>query len=195
MRAFKLLAFSLLTLLIGYQSVHAQTMELDSLYPSEYGSEPELFTEISTQDPDKAALLSALLPGLGQIYNKQYWKLPIIYGAGFTLGFYIRYNHSYYQSLRNSLIAEQDNDASTVNRFTNLNATTLDSRQERFRRDRDFLIIISAIAYLINIAHAHISAHLEEFAINDELRLSLRPSMQQMPIGGNNVGLSLSLKF
>ncbi len=176
-------------------SVSAQTNALDTLYPSKYGDDIELFEEKSTLDPDKAALLSAILPGLGQVYNKQYWKLPIIVGAGFTIGFYINYNHSYYQSLRNSLIAETDENPRTINRFENLSRGTLESRTERFRRDRDFLIIVAAAAYLLNIADAHISAHLEEFAINDELKLSLRPSMQQMPVGSNNVGLSLSLKF
>ncbi|MCR9251120.1 MAG: DUF5683 domain-containing protein [bacterium] len=195
MKSIKLLAFSIVICLLSGFSSFGQTLELDSLYPSEYGDEPELFTEISTLDPDKAALMSAILPGLGQVYNKQYWKLPIIFGAGFTIGYYINYNHSYYQSLRNSLIAATDGNDATINRFENLSETTLESRQERFRRDRDFLIIIAAVAYLLNIADAHISAHLEEFAINEELSLSLRPSMQEMPTGANNVGLSLSLKF
>ena len=169
--------------------------DLDSVY-AQADVNPELFQEISTLDPDKAALLSAILPGLGQIYNKQYWKLPIILGIGFTLGYYINYNHQYYQSLQNALIAETDNDPTTINRFPNLTESTLNSRTEQFRRDRDYLMIISVVAYLINVADAHISAHLEEFSINDELKLGFRPSLQPMPaVGHASLGMTFSIKF
>ncbi len=188
----------LLFVIIGLATCHLTEAQIDSNTDSlvvKSLEDVELFEEISTKDPNRAAMLSAVFPGLGQVYNEQYWKLPIVYGVGFTLGYYIKYNHDYYQSLQNALRALEDNDPNTINPYTNLNASTLTTRTERFRRDRDFLIIVSTLAYLLNIVDAHISAHLEEFAINKELSLVLQPSTSTLPNGYNAMGLSLALKF
>ena len=154
----------------------------------------DLFTEKSTLDPKKAAIYSAVLPGLGQVYNKQAWKLPIIYGGLFSIGYFINYNHQYHESLRNAFLAETDSDNSTINPFQ-LSSDALSTRVEQFRRDRDYLIIVGVITYLLNIVDAHISAHLEEFAINEELSIGLKPSFNTPPNGITNAGFSIVLNI
>ena len=154
----------------------------------------DLFTEKSKLNPRKAAALSAVLPGLGQIYNKQAWKLPFIYGGLFTIGFFVNYNHEYFLTLRSALIAETDGLPSTVNPFQ-LSSDALNTRVEQFRRDRDYLIIVGVITYLLNVVDAHISAHLEEFAINDELSISFKPTFNKPAFGVANAGFSIVLNI
>ncbi|MFY0653977.1 MAG: hypothetical protein JXQ96_18190 [Cyclobacteriaceae bacterium] len=154
----------------------------------------ETFQSISTRDPNKASLYAAVFPGLGQIYNRQYWKLPFVYGGLMIFGHYINNRHSLYNAFRNAYLAETDNDDSTVNPFGARfgSATTLERNAEQLRRDRDYLMIIGTLYYLISIVDAHISAHLSEFNVNDDLSFEVRPSMYQ---GGQytaqNIGVSL----
>lgn len=188
----KLKFLFLFILLTGICSLHLSAQEeTPELLP--YDS-ADLFTEKSTLDPKKAAILSAVLPGMGQVYNKQPWKLPIIYGGLFSIGYFVNYNHQYFQSLRNAFIAETDGDPATINPFQ-LSSDALSSRVEQFRRDRDYLIIIGVITYLLNVVDAHISAHLEEFAINDELSLSFKPTFNNPPGGVTNAGFSIVLNI
>jgi len=155
----------------------------------------EIFTELSTLNPNRAALLSAVLPGLGQVYNKQYWKVPLVIGGAVMLGHYIRYQDRLYNSFRSSLIAESDADPRTVNAFSPLNAETLEANVNQLRRDRDYLMIMTALFYMLNIVDAHISAHLHEFQINDALSMDIQPAIQSSALNSRSVGISFSLKF
>lgn len=159
----------------------------DSLFIESAGVES--FRSKSKLDPDKAAVYAAVLPGLGQVYNKQYWKLPIVYGGAILIGHFIKYNNDYYNAFRNAWIAETDGDNDTVNPFPQFSSSALQRNAERFQRDRDFMIIIGAAYYLLTIVDAHVSAHLIEFDINDEL--AILPSYQpQTQFTVRNVGVS-----
>lgn len=185
--------YLLIFIFLSFQSMTLIAQEDNSGELFVYDS-ADLFTEKSKLDPKKASVLSAVLPGLGQVYNKQAWKLPFIYGGLFTVGYFVNYNHQYFQSLRNAFIAETDNDITTVNPFQ-LSSDALNTRVEQFRRDRDYLIIVGVITYLLNIVDAHISAHLEEFSINDELSISFKPSYNAPPNGIRNAGFSIVLNI
>ncbi len=93
----------------------------------------------------KAAMMSAVLPGLGQAYNKKYWKLPLVYGGAIGFGAWIKFNHDQYTEIRNELIAKTDEDPSTeVNpRFANASEQTLRSVRDNTRRNRDYSIILA----------------------------------------------------
>ncbi len=155
----------------------------------------ELFTEISTLNPKRAAILSAVLPGLGQVYNKQYWKVPLIIGGGVLFGHYIKYQDRLYHSFRSALIAETDKDLRTENPFSPLSEATLATNVNKLRRDRDYLMILTSFFYLLNIVDAHISAHLHEFQINDELSMDIQPAIQSTTLNSRSLGISFSLKF
>jgi hypothetical protein len=155
----------------------------------------ELFTEMSTLDPKRSAILSAIVPGLGQVYNKQYWKVPLIYGGALIIGHYIRYQDRLYQSFRSSYLAVTDADPNTQNRYPTLTQETLQVNAEGLRRDRDFLMIVGGIVYLLQIVDAHVSAHLHEFAINDELSMNIQPSIQPSPFTAGAPGVSFAIRF
>jgi hypothetical protein len=154
----------------------------------------ELFTELSTLNPKRSAMLSAVLPGLGQIYNKQYWKVPLIYGGALLIGHYIRYQDRLYTSFRSAYFAETDLDPNTINPYP-VSADLLLRNAEQLRRDRDYLMIIGGIFYLLQIVDAHVAAHLHEFQINEALSLDIQPAIQPSALISRSVGVSFSLRF
>ena len=157
----------------------------------------ELFVELSDRDPQRAALLSAMLPGLGQVYNKQYWKLPFIIGGAVAFGHYIKYQDRIYQSFRSAYLAQIDLDATTLNPYagTGVTADGLETIAQNARRDRDYLMILAGLAYVIQIVDAHVSAHLHEFQINPELSMNISPTIQPTSLNSHSFGLSLSFNL
>ncbi|WP_420581696.1 DUF5683 domain-containing protein [Reichenbachiella sp.] len=154
----------------------------------------ETFQSKSTLDPDRAALYAAVFPGLGQMYNKQYWKLPIVYGGAILIGHFIKYNNDFYNAFRNAYIAETDGDDTTFNPFPQFSQEALQRNAERFKRNRDFMIIMGVVYYLVQIVDAHVSAHLIEFNINDDL--ALQPTYHpREKYFAQNVGMSLVFKL
>jgi hypothetical protein len=154
----------------------------------------EIFTAKSKLNPNRAAILSAVLPGAGQAYNKQYWKIPLIYGGFVALGHYTRYNDRLYKSFRSAYAAETDVDPNTVNPYP-VSGDVLNFNSQILRRDRDYLMIMTALFYLINIADAHISAHLHEFQINEALSMRVQPAIQPSTLFSRSVGVSISINF
>ncbi len=153
-----------------------------------------LFEEVSDLDPQRSALLSAIVPGLGQIYNKQYWKVPVIYAGLATFAHFISYNNDLYHTFRNAAISNANG---LGNPFDNIasSQTILIRNRDNFRRNRDFLIILGSVFYILNIVDAHVSAHLEEFNVNEDLALSIEPSIKSTFANGQALGASIILRF
>ena len=143
-------------------------------------------------NPRKASLYAAILPGLGQAYNKKYWKIPLVYGGFIALGYGIDFYHDNYTRFRSALIAEVDNNPMSVNE-TGFNTEQLRRLVDRTRRERDYFIILTGAFYLLQIVDAHIDAHLKEFDLNPDLKVQVDPVMRYQE--GINGGLSLTLKF
>lgn len=183
----------LLTILCDAKS---QISRADSVFLATDGGAYE-FQSVSQLDPYKAAFYSAVLPGLGQAYNNQYWKLPLIYGGGLIFAHYINYNHRIYQEMENALIAEADDTSLTVNFYEDIfgSEDILQRNRDVFRRNRDFLIILTSAFYLLNVVDAHVSAHLNEFDVNENLSLTIYPSIHSTPLISRAAGLSVSINF
>lgn len=156
--------------------------------------EAVLFEEVSTLDPQRAAILSALFPGLGQVYNKQYWKVPIVVTGMVAFGHFINYNHQVYDGLRNAALLVADGQPNPYAEIINSESRLVQQR-DRFRRQRDFMIILGAAFYILQIVDAHVSAHLEEFRINEKLAITIEPSIQPTPVFSQATGFSVILRF
>lgn len=144
--------------------------------------------------PKKAAIYSALLPGLGQAYNKKYWKIPIVYAGFGTLGYFVGWNNKNYKTLRVAYNDLTDNDPET-NSYLDLEATkyynldnpteynqfktALNKQQDYYRRNRDLLIISLAGFYALNIIDASVDAHLFDFDISEDLSFDWQPAMNR----------------
>ena len=150
---------------------------------------------LGLHSPNKAALYSAALPGLGQIYNKKYWKLPLIGGAAVVTGYFINFNNRRYLLFRRSYFAEIDDDPETINLVPRFNAEGLQRNLDYFRRNRDLLFITSGVIYLLNIVDAHVDAHLYTFDISEEVTFNSKPTFMTLPNGMPVVGISLSLSL
>lgn len=144
-------------------------------------------------NPRKALLYSAIFPGLGQIYNKKYWKAPLVYG-GFatTIGISMFYDEQY-QRFRDELFETLEEGSTTSARgFTQ---TQLRSGIDRARRERDFFIILSGFWYILQMVDAHVDAHLKEFDLNPKLNVSLEPKMDGNVMTGRTTGVALVFRF
>lgn len=145
-------------------------------------------------DPQRALFFAAVLPGLGQIYNHKYWKLPLVYGGFFGVGYVLNIYESGYIKYRAELfyLLENDPKGLSPSRF---NVTQLRTIVDRYRRQRDLWVIFSAGMYLLQIIDAHVDAHLKEFELNPDLKLGLRPSFESDWLAGRRAGIALTLKF
>ncbi|MFN8777132.1 MAG: DUF5683 domain-containing protein [Flavobacteriales bacterium] len=126
--------------------------------------------------PLRATVYAAVLPGAGQIYNRKYWKLPILYaGMGICVGFIID-NTRQYRTLRDSYIAVADGDPSTKPPLEGT-ASSLDSEQERFRRYTELSYMALIGVYMLQIIDANVDGHLHYFDVGPNLSLNVHPTL------------------
>lgn len=188
-------------------NLQAQLVEADTIQVVQQLPEEEEEQEVHS--PKKATIYSALLPGLGQVYNKKYWKVPLIYIGFGTIGYFINWNNENYQLFRTGYDHLTDNNPETqdylkieaVRRnnydldnqsdFNNLK-TALSKQQDYYRRNRDLLIISFVGFYGLNIIDASVDAHLFDFDIGDDLTLKWEPSMMNFD---NNFVYCLNFRF
>lgn len=120
----------------------------------------------------KASLYSAILPGLGQVYNRKYWKVPIVWGAiGTGVGFISFYNDRY-QRLRTAYLAELRGEPHEFSGIPQYTKEVLARAQDNERRFRDYAIAITALLYALNIVDAAVDAHLFEMKLDKDLSIS-----------------------
>ena len=168
-------------------NVKGQILESDTTKTREVPENIEGF-----HSPKKAALYSTLLPGLGQAYNKKYWKIPLIYAGFGGIGYFIGWNNKNYKVIKLAYSDLTDeNDATNTHldldasQYYNLEndsekakfQTALNKQQDYYRRNRDLLVISFAAFYGLNIIDASVDAHLFDFDISEDLSFNWQPSM------------------
>lgn len=145
--------------------------------------------------PTKAGLYSAVMPGLGQFYNRKYWKVPIVWGAvGTGVGIAI-WNQNQYNRYRKAFIASLNGEKHEFSDIPGITPTVLGNTQDKAKRQRDYAIAITAAIYLLNIIDAVVDAHLAP--MKNDPDLAFAPVLIQDPIGlqTSKVGLGLSFRF
>lgn len=148
----------------------------------------------------KATILSAVLPGAGQVYNKSYWKLPIIYGGFAVFGYIIDYNNRGYKRFSTAYNYLTDGDDSTVDEFNGAySSTLLENTRDSYRRYRDLGIIMTCGFYLLNVIEAHVDAYLRQYDVSDDLSLRVEPTYTPGNFypgsGSGSVGLAMKFNF
>ncbi len=145
----------------------------------------------------KATIMSAILPGLGQVYNRKWWKVPIVYAGLGGFGYLLVSNQKKYNFYGKNLKAENDGDPNTINE-TKYNSSQLLTLKNDYRRYRDLGVIGCAIIYILNMVDANVDAHLKTFDVSDDLSLELKPYSNFYSFNnsfGLQTGLSLNLKI
>ncbi|MDE6009880.1 MAG: hypothetical protein K2F87_00340 [Muribaculaceae bacterium] len=160
-------------------------------------------------DPTRAVWMSALFPGLGQIYNRRYWKLPIIVAGYMGLGYGTSWNARMYHDyqLAYSDIMDDDPDTKSYLDFfpptvdeSSLDMTwltqTLKSRKDYYRRNRDLCIICCVGVYLLCMLDAYVDASLSHFDISQDISMDVTPAVMPHPGGGKpTLGLNWAFTF
>jgi hypothetical protein len=160
-------------------------------------------------DPTRAVWLSALFPGLGQVYNRRYWKLPIIVGGFLGLGYATSWNNGMlndYQKAYRDIMDSDDSTNSYMNFFppttseSDIDKTwltsVLKSRKDFYRRNRDLCIICMVGVYFLAMVDAYVDASLSHFDISEDLSMDWAPAL--IPDGRNrypSIGLSWAFNF
>jgi len=133
-------------------------------------------SKIKKHSPRKAAIMSACIPGLGQVYNKKYWKIPIIYAGAAAITYFVNLNSKNYNTYRKAYAYRTDGDTSTVDNFVNRYGDgDLLILRDYYRRDLELTYIIGAAVYALNIIDAAVDAHLYKFDINNNLSMKVCP--------------------
>lgn len=171
--------------------------------------------------PHKATIYSLILPGLGQIYNDQWWKVPILYGGfgattygiiwnnkhfGYSKDAYVQYSKWLNEVIENPETPVPENPAwkryytGDVSKLSPQQRETfksqLQNRKTSFKRNRDLCCIVMGAVYALNIIDACVFAHFYDFEIDEDLSMNIRPDSSYNPLtGGGTVGLSLTLNF
>jgi hypothetical protein len=159
-----------------------------------------LILQLAPHSPKKAALYSFMLPGLGQYYNKKYWKMPIIYAGLIGLGIGIGTSQYNYNLYRHEYVHRILNDGRTGNpdkpEISRLRDSDLPILTEHYRKNRDLFIIGTLAVYLLNVVDATVDAHLFTFDVSEELTLKASPDLNYCFATQQAIpSLSLRLKF
>ncbi|MBN3036137.1 MAG: hypothetical protein JW861_11170 [Bacteroidales bacterium] len=161
--------------------------------------EPADTLQRTKHSPHKATLYSLVVPGLGQAYNRKYWKIPVIYAGFGTLYYFIHKNDREYQKYReayyHSLISGDT--MPPVNEYeSRYDPETLRTAKDYYRRNRDFSIILASLWYLLNVIDATVDAHLFNWDVSEDLTFTWEPALWGISCNGRNItGVRLSLKF
>lgn len=141
-----------------------------------------------------ATWMSAVLPGLGQVYNGKWWKVPIVYGALAVPIYFMLDNHIKYIDYRNALRDKVNGISNPIGDL--YQPSQLITMRDGFRKNRDVFILVTAAVYALNIVDALVDGHLYRFDVGEDLSMKIQPAGIYMPgINQGYVGMSLTLGF
>jgi hypothetical protein len=190
-----------------------ESLMLDTISFEKKNKKPKRDWATWRPNPKRAMWLALALPGAGQIYNRKYWKLPIIYGGFVGCAYAMRWNNQMYHDYSQAYLDLMDDDPKTesYNQFMHLGAqitpanlnryqTLFKKRKDRFRRWRDMSFFVMVGVYALSVVDAYVDASLSEFDISDDLSLQVAPAVidshsQRNPLHSAGLGLQCSLTF
>ncbi len=197
-KAFFCLFLCLFSVLFSFSQIEKDSTSVSIEESPIIANESLIKKEIDPLRPAKAAFYSAIFPGLGQAYNKRYWKIPIVWGAiGAGVYFYVRNDRQYdrYREAYKSRLAGFKDDE-----FYGSGGTPLISNdgliraQEQFRKNKELSLLITFGLYALNIIDANVDAHLLQFNVDENLSLSPHYQYNEME-NTSDLGLTLNFKF
>ena len=154
---------------------------LDTLKPGKDTATVQLAKKDSASkkqhDPHKATIRSAIIPGWGQAYNHEYWKIPIVYGALSIPAVTFVYNNNWYQRTKQAYsILVNHGDTNSINpKLKGISSESLQYYRNTFRKDRDYSVVFFLLAWALNIADATVFGHLKNFDVSRDLSLHVQP--------------------
>ncbi len=148
---------------------------------------------VNNHSPHKATMYSALIPGLGQIYNKKYWKLPVIYGLTGAFIYAFDFNNDRYNKYKN---AYAEMSAGKITDFEGYTDEDILLRlKDSYERNRNLNVIVLAGVYLLQVVDATVDAHLYDYKITKDVSMNVQPSLIKTVDYQNTYGFSLTFSF
>ncbi|MEZ4806199.1 MAG: DUF5683 domain-containing protein [Flavobacteriales bacterium] len=145
--------------------------------------------------PQRAALYSAVLPGAGQVYNRKYWKVPIVLAGLGVSAYFIRENTKEYRRYKDAYIAIVDGDPATTDEFNGqFSADAVLDVTDTYRRWRDLSYIALGAVYVLNVVDASVDAYFVRFDVGSDLTVGLGPSLDVAAQGGAGLTLAVRLR-
>ena len=181
------------------QAIYAQTQRTDSLQQvskiePKGNTFPDSIFRFNTKipSPKRAGLYSALVPGLGQIYNKQYWKAGVVYaGFGVISGFLVS-NVKQYQYYHKIYIGRIDQDPSTTDTISIYSTDDINTLRKGYQTYTQYTVIAGTLAYVLNILDAYISAHLKTFDMSKDISFRAMPIINERRQPGIKLAFALN---
>jgi hypothetical protein len=150
---------------------------------------------LRTHSVRKAVFYSLICPGLGQAYNKKYWKIPFIYGAGGTFLYFVGYNQMKYKKFIDALYEGPTTENVIIDGYT-YRYTSLGLARDYYRRYRDLSIAGFAAIYLLNVIDAMVDATFYYYDISDDLSLKVEPAViENTGLAGTTASLGLRIRI
>jgi len=151
--------------------------------------------------PSRASFLSAAVPGLGQFYNRKYWKVPLVWAAVGTGVFVYQFNQTEYLRYRTAFklrsagfSTDEFYDVNLDGIGPDVSDRALEEAQKKAQSQRDSSLLIAIGLYLLNVLDASVDAHLKPFNMNEDLNVSIQPILRQHPVQmGAEIGLNLKI--
>lgn len=155
------------------------------------------FTPVKKHSIAKAAAFSAILPGLGQVYNRKAWKVPIIYAGFGVLTYFIITNQREFGLFKEAYIYKANGETGpTDNEYAlKYNLSQLSEGMDYYRRNRDLAYIITGIWYTLNILEAYVDAHFFDYDISEDLTMRVGPAFIPIPSPGPPAAAGITLSF
>lgn len=158
------------------------------------------FTFLKSSDPKykpkKAAFYSTVIPGGGQVFNRQYWKAPLAFGGVATAGYFVYTNTTQYRYYRDQYRLRADDDPTTVEEedVAGLSDANFITIRDGYRKRMEQSYIAVILVYGLNVIEAYTSAHLMNFDVEEDLSLNMRPNVKMGDNSEMQVGLSLNFQ-
>lgn len=162
-------------LIIFFIGIFSLKAEAQTILEEEAKKANDTISAEAKHSPKKATIMSALLPGLGQAYNKKYWKIPIIWGtfAGTIYG--IQYNNQQYLEVKDIYKLYIEGDAETIATWGQGRTEFLKAAKNGYKRNRDLMFLLTLAVHALNIIDANVDAHLFNFDVSPDLSLKAEP--------------------
>jgi hypothetical protein len=171
---------TIVVLFLGFHSLNAQNVQ-DTI---------KIKTTINKRSPQIAAFQAAVLPGWGQVYNKRYWKLPIVYAGFIGIGYGVYFNQQQYLFFRDSYAGFVASGTTADLRFNQIKYL-----RNAYRRNTELLIIVGVAWYALTIVDAVVDAHFSDFDVSDKISMKFHPTLHALPDGTASVGFGVKFQL
>jgi hypothetical protein len=145
--------------------------------------------------PRTATIMSAVLPGLGQAYNKKYWKIPIIYAGFGTCAYFINFNTSLYNKYKLAYKYKNDNNPNTIDPYPIYTSDDVLTLKNFYRRDLELSYIATFAVYMLNVLDASVDGNLYDFDVSEDLSFHVEPSIINTYNNYNTAGIKFTMSF